>query len=48
MPISATEVLTGMLQALRNQGIRSIAGNLVLDRQLFHPARPDVGAAAVR
>lgn len=39
----STEVLTGMLQALRNQGIERIAGNLVLDRSLFNPARTDVG-----
>jgi len=39
------EVLGAMLQALRNQGVRSIAGSLVLDRSLFNPARSDVGAA---
>jgi D-alanyl-D-alanine carboxypeptidase/D-alanyl-D-alanine-endopeptidase (penicillin-binding protein 4) len=32
-----------MLQALRNQGIRRIKGDIVLDRQLFQPARPDAG-----
>jgi D-alanyl-D-alanine carboxypeptidase/D-alanyl-D-alanine-endopeptidase (penicillin-binding protein 4) len=32
-----------MLQALRNQGIRQIDGRLVLDRELFSPARLDVG-----
>ena len=37
------EVLANMLQALRNQGIRKIDGRLVLDRQLFNPARSDVG-----
>jgi D-alanyl-D-alanine carboxypeptidase/D-alanyl-D-alanine-endopeptidase (penicillin-binding protein 4) len=37
------EVLEGMLQALRNQGVRKIDGSLVLDRQLFNPARTDVG-----
>ena len=37
------EVLSGMLQALRNQGVRRIDGSLVLDRQLFNPARTDVG-----
>ena len=37
------EVLTRMLQALRNQGIRQIDGRLVLDRELFSPARPDLG-----
>jgi D-alanyl-D-alanine carboxypeptidase/D-alanyl-D-alanine-endopeptidase (penicillin-binding protein 4) len=39
------EVLEKMLQALRNQGIQKIAGNLVLDRSLFNPARGDVGLA---
>ncbi|MDB5909596.1 MAG: dacB [Massilia sp.] len=39
------EVLEKMLQTLRNQGIRKIAGNLVLDRSLFNPARTDVGLA---
>jgi D-alanyl-D-alanine carboxypeptidase/D-alanyl-D-alanine-endopeptidase (penicillin-binding protein 4) len=37
------EVLEKMLQALRNQGIRKIDGDLVLDRSLFNPARTDVG-----
>ena len=37
------EVLEKMLQALRNQGIDRIAGNLVLDRSVFTPARSDVG-----
>jgi D-alanyl-D-alanine carboxypeptidase/D-alanyl-D-alanine-endopeptidase (penicillin-binding protein 4) len=37
------EVLANMLQALRNQGVRRIEGSLVLDRQLFNPARPDAG-----
>ena len=37
------EVLENMLRALRNQGIRKIDGRLVLDRQLFSPARSDVG-----
>ena len=35
------EVLDTMLRALRNQGIRHIEGRLVLDRQLFNPARTD-------
>ena len=35
--------LERMLQALRNQGIRRIDGNLVIDRSLFNPSRPDVG-----
>lgn len=34
-----------MLQALRNQGIKRIAGKLVLDRSLFNPTRTDVGIA---
>ncbi|MCY0915776.1 D-alanyl-D-alanine carboxypeptidase/D-alanyl-D-alanine-endopeptidase [Massilia sp. H27-R4] len=38
------EALERMLQSLRNQGIRKIDGRLVLDRQLFNPARPDIGA----
>jgi D-alanyl-D-alanine carboxypeptidase/D-alanyl-D-alanine-endopeptidase (penicillin-binding protein 4) len=37
------EALKHMLQSLRNQGIRKIDGRLVLDRQLFNPARLDVG-----
>lgn len=36
------EALENMLRALRYQGIRKIAGQLVLDRQLFNPARSDV------
>lgn len=39
------EVLENMLRALRNQGIEKIEGRLVLDRQLFSPARSDLGAA---
>lgn len=39
-----TETLTTMLRALRYQGIRTIAGNLVVDRTLFNPARADLGA----
>ncbi|MET0322893.1 MAG: D-alanyl-D-alanine carboxypeptidase [Duganella sp.] len=37
------DVLAHMLQALRNQGIHTIGGDVVLDRQLFQPARTDVG-----
>ena len=37
------EALTAMLQALRNQGVRKIDGRLVQDRQLFNPARSDLG-----
>ena len=36
------DVLRHMLQALRNQGIRSIKGDIILDRLLFQPARMDV------
>jgi serine-type D-Ala-D-Ala carboxypeptidase/endopeptidase (penicillin-binding protein 4) len=32
-----------LLQELRHQGIRSISGNLVIDRTLWRPARPDLG-----
>ena len=37
------DVLTHMLQALRTQGIRKIKGDVVLDRLLFQPSRPEVG-----
>ncbi|NYE62641.1 D-alanyl-D-alanine carboxypeptidase/D-alanyl-D-alanine-endopeptidase (penicillin-binding protein 4) [Duganella sp. 1224] len=37
------DVLGHMLQALRNQGIRRIQGDIVVDRLLFTPARPDAG-----
>lgn len=39
----AGEHLEAMLRALRYQGIERIEGDLVLDRSLFQPARPDVG-----
>ncbi len=39
------EALQKMLQSLRYQGIRRIHGELVVDRQLFLPARPELGAA---
>ncbi|WP_020656008.1 D-alanyl-D-alanine carboxypeptidase/D-alanyl-D-alanine endopeptidase [Massilia niastensis] len=39
------EVLENMLRALRYQGIARIEGDLVLDRQLFQPARLDAGLA---
>ena len=35
------DALTHMLERLRTLGIHKIAGDLVLDRQLFQPARPD-------
>jgi len=38
-----TEALSAMLRDLRNQGIRKIQGHLVIDRQLFNPARADLG-----
>ncbi len=37
------EDVENMLRALHYQGIRRIEGDLVLDRQLFQPARMDVG-----
>jgi D-alanyl-D-alanine carboxypeptidase/D-alanyl-D-alanine-endopeptidase (penicillin-binding protein 4) len=37
------EVLENMLRALRYQGVNRIDGKLVIDRQLFNPARLDVG-----
>ncbi len=39
------DVLNHMLEALRNQGIRKIRGDIVLDRQLFQPPR-DASAQA--
>jgi serine-type D-Ala-D-Ala carboxypeptidase/endopeptidase (penicillin-binding protein 4) len=39
----STDTLTTMLRSLRYQGIRTIKGDLVVDRQLFNPARFDVG-----
>jgi serine-type D-Ala-D-Ala carboxypeptidase/endopeptidase (penicillin-binding protein 4) len=38
------DALEHMLQALRNLGVKKIQGDLIVDRQLFHPARPDRGA----
>jgi len=38
-------VLQDMLRALRYAGIERIEGRLVLDRQLFQPARQDLGVA---
>ncbi|KQQ31123.1 D-alanyl-D-alanine carboxypeptidase [Duganella sp. Leaf126] len=37
------DVLIHMLQALRNQGITTIQGDVILDRTLFQPARLDLG-----
>ena len=39
------EALQEMLQTLRNRGVETIRGDLLLDRQLFNPPRPDLGAA---
>jgi serine-type D-Ala-D-Ala carboxypeptidase/endopeptidase (penicillin-binding protein 4) len=36
--------LQTMLRTLRSQGIRDIRGDLVIDRELFQPSRPDIGA----
>lgn len=38
------ERLGALLRALRDSGIVAIAGDLVLDRSLFQPSRPDAGA----
>ncbi|MTW02995.1 D-alanyl-D-alanine carboxypeptidase/D-alanyl-D-alanine endopeptidase [Pseudoduganella ginsengisoli] len=38
------DALVHMLEKLRTAGIRKIDGDLVLDRTLFQPARPDIGA----
>jgi len=40
------EALQDMLQTLRNRGVETIRGDLLLDRQLFNPPRPDLGAAS--
>jgi D-alanyl-D-alanine carboxypeptidase/D-alanyl-D-alanine-endopeptidase (penicillin-binding protein 4) len=39
------DVLEHMLQALRNQGIEKIRGDVIVDRQLFQPARLDLNQA---
>ena len=38
-----TAAFRGMLQALRQQGIAEIAGDLLLDRSFFSPPRTDIG-----
>ncbi len=38
--------LRSLLRELRNQGVRHIVGDLVLDRSLFQPERPDIDAPA--
>jgi len=39
------DALVHMLEQLRTAGIRKIDGDLILDRTLFQPSRPDLGAA---
>lgn len=43
-PNLSWERLGGMLRTLRGSGVATIAGDLVLDRALFQPSRPDLGA----
>lgn len=45
-PNFTQEKLSTMLRNLRNQGLRKIQGDIVLDRSYFQPERPDVGAPA--
>lgn len=40
----SADAFAHMLEKLRTRGIRKIEGNLVLDRQLWQPARTDAGA----
>ena len=42
-PNLSWDSLRGMLRSLRAQGVRHIRGDLVLDRNYFKPARPDLG-----
>ena len=39
------QALQGMLQTLRDRGIKHINGDLLIDRSLYQPARLDLGAA---
>lgn len=39
------EALQTMLQTLRHRGVEVIDGDLLLDRRLFNPPRPDLGVA---
>ena len=39
------QALQGMLQTLRHQGIKTIHGDLLIDRSLYQPARMDMGVA---
>lgn len=38
------EKLGGILRNLRQQGLRKIHGDIILDRSYFQPERPDIGA----
>jgi D-alanyl-D-alanine carboxypeptidase/D-alanyl-D-alanine-endopeptidase (penicillin-binding protein 4) len=39
----SVDAMRDMLQTLRSSGIKKIEGNIILDRDLFRPARSDVG-----
>jgi len=43
-PNLTIEKLGSMLRILRNQGLRRLRGDLILDRSYFQPERPDIGA----
>ncbi|MFZ6875841.1 D-alanyl-D-alanine carboxypeptidase/D-alanyl-D-alanine endopeptidase [Undibacterium sp. Di27W] len=43
-PNLTIEKLSSMLRNLRNQGLRRLRGDLILDRSYFQPERPDIGA----
>jgi D-alanyl-D-alanine carboxypeptidase/D-alanyl-D-alanine-endopeptidase (penicillin-binding protein 4) len=43
-PNLTPDKLRGMLRSLRSQGVQHINGDLVLDRGLFQPQRPDLDA----
>ena len=43
-PNLTIEKLGGILRNLRQQGLRKIRGDIVLDRSYFQPERPDLGA----
>ncbi|WP_162059790.1 D-alanyl-D-alanine carboxypeptidase/D-alanyl-D-alanine-endopeptidase [Undibacterium sp. KW1] len=44
-PNLTIEKLGSMLRSLRNQGLRRLRGDIILDRSYFQPERPDIGAA---
>jgi D-alanyl-D-alanine carboxypeptidase/D-alanyl-D-alanine-endopeptidase (penicillin-binding protein 4) len=44
-PDFAWRELQNMLETLANQGVRAIAGDLIVDRHHFSPARMDIGVA---